>query len=134
MKLRSLLPMLGMVLALTACGTSQPPVKALPPEVTNAVMEAALAKAIADKCRFYRYNAARENQVMFAHAQSLERAGYSQRDVDANMRHMLRSGTTERKAVQMLVSRNIDPSSERSWCAAGKREKARGTNVGRYLV
>ncbi len=134
MKPRAVLLALGLGLTLTACGAPQQPTKALPPEFVEAAMESALAETIADNCRFYRYNEARERQMIFSYSQRLSRAGYTNRDLDANMRQMRRDGTMERMAVQMVLARNIDPASERSWCAAGKREKARGTNIGRYLI
>lgn len=134
MKPHSLGLFLAAATALSACGAPQQPVKALPPDFVNAVMESALAETIAENCRFYTYNQAREDRMIAVHDRRLLREGYTQRDLDANLRQMKRDGSFERQAVQMLRSRNIDPASERSWCAAGKREKARGTNIGRYLM
>lgn len=133
MKPRAILLALGLGLSLTACGAPQP-TKKLPPEFVEAAMESALAETIAENCRFYRYNESREQQMIFSYSQRLERAGYTDRDLNANLRQMRRDGTMERMAVRMVAARNIDPSSEQSWCAAGKREKARGTNIGRYLI
>ncbi len=134
MKLKALGLSLGVVTLLAACGAPQPPAKTLPPEFVNAAMEAALAETIAQECRFYRYDSAREARMIQSHAIRLARAGYTERDLDANLRQMRRDGTMERQAVRMVLARNIDPASEQSWCAAGKREKARGTNIGRYLI
>ena len=133
MKPRAIFLALGLGVSLAACGAPQP-TKKLPPEFVEAAMESALAETIADNCRFYRYDESREQQMIFSYSQRLERAGYTNRDLDANLRQMRRDGSMQRMAIQMVAARNIDPASEQSWCAAGKREKARGTNVGRYLI
>ena len=125
----------GAVLTLSACATTPPePVKALPPEFVDAVMEAALAETIADECRSLRYDARREDKVLSDYAVRLVAAGYTERDLTVAANKMERDPVLQRKAVQMIVDRDINVLSEESWCAAGKREKARRTNIGRYLL
>lgn len=131
---RKFIVALGLGLTLSACASSQGPAKALPPSFVDAAMEAALAETIAEECRYYRYNQAREDRIMMSYARNMARAGYTPRDLTVASASMQRDSTIQRKALTMVVERNIDPSSERSWCAAGKREKARGTNIGKYLI
>ncbi len=128
---------LGLVAALAVSGcasTSQGPAKALPPAFIDGVMESAMAQTIAEECPSLRYNQSREDRVMMGYARQLAAAGYTGRDFDVAARNVSRSPDMQRKAVKMIVSRGIDPSSQASWCAAGRREKARGTNIGRYLI
>ena len=135
MAIRKTFLALAAVLAVTGCASSsRGPAKALPPQFVDAVMEAAMAETIAQECRSLRYNQKREDQVMWNHAKRLAAAGYTGYDLDVAARNVGRDPAMQRKAIQMMVSRNIDPSSEASWCAAGRREKARGTNMGRYLI
>ena len=122
-------------LALTACGTtSTQPVKALPSSFVDTVMQAAFAETIAEECGSLRYNTAREDKVLSDLALKLVQAGYTERDLDYAARQLDRDPQFEQKAVQMIIDRDINVVSEASWCAAGRREKARGTAIGRYLI
>ncbi len=135
MAIRKTFLALAAALAVSGCAsTSQGPAKALPPQFIDGVLEAAMAETIAEECRSLRYNQRREDQVMMSYARQLAAAGYTGYDLDVAARSVGRDPVYQRKAIQMLVSRNIDPASEASWCAAGRREKARGTNMGRYLI
>lgn len=135
MNIRASILTLGTALVLSACGTtSSGPTKALPPEFVNAVMEAAFAETIAEECRSLRYNTRREDKVLTEYAVRLVAAGYTERDLNAAANRMERDPGVQRIAVNMILDRNIDVTREASWCAAGKREKARRTNIGRYLM
>lgn len=133
--LRKISLSLAAFLALSACATtSQGPTKALPPEFIDAVMDAAFAETIAEECRAYRYDTRREEKVLTNYAVRLAAAGYTERDLRVASARMERDPALQRKAIRMILDRDIDVSSESSWCAAGKREKARGTNMGKYLL
>ncbi len=138
MTIRKIAFSLAAALTLSACGSGTPvqtgPTKALPPEFINAVMEAAFAETIAEECRSLRYNTAREDKLLNSYAVRLAAAGYTERDLRVGANRMEGDAALQRKAIKMIDDRNINVISEASWCAAGKREKARGTNIGRYLV
>ncbi len=97
-------------------------------------MQAAFAETIAEECGSLRYNTAREDKVMNDLALRLVEAGYTERDLDYASRQLDSDPRFEQQAVQMIVDRDINVLNEASWCAAGRREKARGTQIGRYLI
>lgn len=138
MNLRKIILTMGAALALSACASSTPvqtgPTKALPPEFVNGVMDAAFAETIADECRSIRYNKQREAKVLNSYAIRLAAAGYTERDLQVGAKRMENDVSLQRKAIKMIDDRNIVVTSEASWCAAGKREMAKGTNIGRYLL
>ena len=135
MTVRATILSLGAALVLTACGsTASGPTKALPPEFIDAAMDAAFAETIAEECRFLRYNKKREEKILTEYAVRLVAAGYTERDLNVAAARMERDPAVQRKAVRMILDRDIDVTSEKSWCAAGNREKARRTNIGRYLI
>jgi len=135
MSIRNVSFSLAALIALSACAsTSSGPTKALPPEFIDAAMDAAFAETIAEECRLFRYNNKREDKVLTSYAVRLAAAGYTERDLTVAADRMERDPAIQRKAVGMILDRNIDVTSEASWCAAGKREKARGTNMGKYLI
>ena len=135
MTIRATFLSIGAALILSACGTTTGgPTKALPPEFIDAAMEAAFAETIADECRHLRYNTKREDKVLSDYALRLAAAGYTERDLNAAAKRMDRDPAVQRKAIRMILERDIDVTSEASWCRAGKREKARRTNIGRYLI
>jgi hypothetical protein len=128
-------PILALIgaFALSACGSPEP-VKALPPAFIDVAMEAAFAETIADECGPISYNTAYERQVLEREAMKLAAAGYTRRDLDAAAGQIERDPAIQMRAFRMINDRKIDPSSERSWCAAGKREVQRKTKIGRYLL
>ena len=135
MTIRTTILALGVAVTLSACAsTSSGPTKALPPEFIDAAMEAAFAETIADECRSLSYNTKREDKVLSDYALRLVAAGYTERDLNAAAARMDRDPAVQRKAIKMILERDINVTSEASWCAAGKREKARRTNIGRYLI
>lgn len=131
--LRSAILASAAALTLTACGSSQP-TKALPPEFIEVAMEAGFAETIADECGPIRYNTAYERKVLEREAAKLNAAGYTSRDLNAAALKMKRDPSIQRRAISMVQNRNIDVTSERSWCRAGQIEIRRKTSIGRYLV
>ncbi len=125
-------------LTLSACGASTPvergPVKALPPEFVGVAIEAAFADTIADECRSLKYNQAYEDKVLNAYVVRLAAAGYTERDLTVGAKRMESDLALQRKVVNMILDRNINVNDERTWCSAGRREMAKGTKIGRYLM
>lgn len=137
MKFRNAIAVGAALVALTACSSttkSYGPVKALPSPVVDVMVEAAFAETIADECRSLRYNTAYEEKVMIDQAIDLISAGYTDRDLDYFVSTLDNNPQLEARFLRMVQARKINITNEASWCAAGKREKARGTAIGRYLV
>lgn len=137
MNLRRIILSIAALLTLAACGgapVQTGPTKALPPEFVDAVLDAAFAETIADECGSIRYNKSREDKVLETYAVRLVAAGYTERDLLAGANKMERDPNLQVKALRMIQNRKIDVTKEASWCAAGRREMSRGTNIGRYLL
>lgn len=120
-------------IAISGCAPSRP-AKALPQDFLNKVMDSAFAKTIADECRFIGFNDAYYERVFQAEATKLAYKGYTQYDLNHAARQFKRDPSVKRRAMKMVEDRKIDVYSEQSWCNAGKREKARKTAIGRYLL
>ncbi len=133
-KKAALIAVTGAILAGCGTTTSTTTVKAIPSSHVDELYAAGFAMAIADNCPSLRYNEAYEDRTTTKMATQLVAAGYTPYELEVGL---ARASTDREMAIRILRfvnERAINTESEASWCRAGRAERAKRTQIGRYLI
>lgn len=130
----------AMVFALAGCVEPEPPVpvKPLSPALKQEVLNLALALETAERCRGgLGINEAQVKKLKPRFEKEFADQG-GVIPTKANIRAIMKKTVSEKEAQDLVFdyvqSRDIVISDARTWCAAGAKEIARKTTLGKYLT
>ncbi|MEZ5888151.1 MAG: hypothetical protein R3D56_14905 [Paracoccaceae bacterium] len=129
----------AVALLLTACVASEsappsPPVptEPVPQEIIDFAFKAATAKEIAGSCRQgFRYNKAYEDAVIAGYE---AKYGRNPAWARGDLSKAVKPKAAQDWAIKYIQRRDIVLADARTWCAAGQKEVAEKTLIGRLLI